>query len=590
MSNNENRDSQQENGTTGNKGNNNNVTEFTGIKRTYRGKSLPQPYVIKDKTLYKETIKNVDGIQYPKYEHISTTIPIVDKRYTDVETGEVSYNLFFISDGIEVIKSVEASTISKKAELIEMARFGLDVYDTNANDVLKFMRWYMRDNRPTKNKVATRLGHVNNYFVHPLSTDGIELKVDSGYKKIVKSFQTIGTIESYKNGVFNLVKDSPMQMIMIYASLGSILLYDLGIEPFAIDLSGHTSTGKTTALKVSASVWGKYWGDDCLISEWNTTSVYAERKASFLNSFPLFLDDTTKQPDADILQNIIYNHSSGHTKGRAKKKANQVEDTKSYNNILISTGETSLSDYSGKKGGMAARIITLQDEPYINGIDFQTIYKRIENNHGTIGVEFINQYESNKEYYKQQFEVYATELINQCKNNNVLSRVARSFALLKVSANILSDIKGYEHDYDNHISTAFSSVRNNNKNLDKPKQQLIQVLEMLQANPSSIDGATSIIDRPNHIKAIYKDEHLGILSQTLTDMFGVESTNIIKQWYKRGWLDTGKTGYQKLIRGTESRKNCYAIKTKIINELGFDFSNTDDNHINENAIEVNDLF
>src|SRR5690606_15385866 len=111
--------------------------------------------------------------------------------------------------------------------------------------------------------------------------------------------------------VFEQIKDHPKAVLMVLASFTSVILKDLKLQPFIIDLSGVTSQGKTTALRVAASVWG----NEYMVSEWNLTKVAAERKAAFLNSFPLLLDDTRKANEKD-LQAFVYNFSGGRSKGR----------------------------------------------------------------------------------------------------------------------------------------------------------------------------------------------------------------------------------------------------------------------------------
>ena len=45
-------------------------------------------------------------------------------------------------------------------------------------------------------------------------------------------------------------------MVMLYASLGSVLLREFGLQPFIVEISGSTSTGKTFTLNLVSSVWG----------------------------------------------------------------------------------------------------------------------------------------------------------------------------------------------------------------------------------------------------------------------------------------------------------------------------------------------
>ena len=57
--------------------------------------------------------------------------------------------------------------------------------------------------------------------------------------------------------VFNQIKNLPMVMVMLYASLGSVLLREFGLQPFIVEISGSTSTGKTFTLNLVSSVWGQ---------------------------------------------------------------------------------------------------------------------------------------------------------------------------------------------------------------------------------------------------------------------------------------------------------------------------------------------
>ncbi|MCP5995909.1 DUF927 domain-containing protein, partial [Klebsiella pneumoniae] len=82
--------------------------------------------------------------------------------------------------------------------------------------------------------------------------------------------------------VFVKIKDLPMVMVMLYASLGSVLLYEFDIMPFIVELAGSTSTGKTFTLNLVASVWGT----TDLTTTWSSTRNSIEAMAAFLNSFP----------------------------------------------------------------------------------------------------------------------------------------------------------------------------------------------------------------------------------------------------------------------------------------------------------------
>ncbi|WP_251563124.1 DUF927 domain-containing protein [Neobacillus cucumis] len=110
---------------------------------------------------------------------------------------------------------------------------------------------------------------------------------------------------------------------MVLSSFVSVLLNDLKIDPFIVDLASSTSQGKTTTLRIAANVWGT----PQLVNEFNTTKVSVERKAAFLNSFPLIMDDTRKA-DERLLQSFVYNFSGGAPKVVALSKVHKESKIK----------------------------------------------------------------------------------------------------------------------------------------------------------------------------------------------------------------------------------------------------------------------
>ena len=137
---------------------------------------------------------------------------------------------------------------------------------------------------------------------------------DRGFQKLINSFKSKGTLGDYSEKVFVKIKDLPMVMVMLYASLGSVLLYEFDIMPFIVELAGSTSTGKTFTLNLVASVWGT----TDLTTTWSSTRNSIEAMASFLNSFPMFKDDT-RNISPNFIANAVYNYSSGESKSRSNK-------------------------------------------------------------------------------------------------------------------------------------------------------------------------------------------------------------------------------------------------------------------------------
>ncbi|MCJ0951533.1 DUF927 domain-containing protein [Mammaliicoccus sciuri] len=497
---------------------------------------------------------------------ITSTPPFITKCFKDIESLIVSYEMSYLKANKVTKLPVQALDIRDAKNIINLSSKGLDVDSNNRSELVQFISMFMRLNNLPTNKTVSRLGHVRGHFIHPLIDSDVELIIhEEGYKRLVNAFKTKGTLQDYSDTVFKQVKDSPMAMMFVYASLGSILLHDFNVEPFIVDMASKTSTGKTTALKVASSVWGT----NNLINEWNTTKVNLERKAGIMNSFPLIFDDTRKAPHYQ-LADIVYQFSGGRSKGRGN--IHSIENELTWQNILISTGETSIVEYGQEKAGISARVITLQDNPFNDDVNLRMLYDGLENNYGQLGLAFIEQYAKRKDDYKNVFRSHEKLFVEKAEDNEVMQRLGRAFALLQTAGEILNDIENFEHDPYKIVNTAYESMKENNKTIDKPKQLLIDVLEYMQANTNNIIGDDYDTYCKGELKGIYKKSMLGIQSETLKNILGHELTSTVKEWDSRNYLINNGDRLQKQVKYKKQRYMVYAINENIIKELGFDFS------------------
>ncbi|KXA38890.1 DUF927 domain-containing protein [Staphylococcus lugdunensis] len=508
---------------------------------------------------------------------ITNTIPRITERLEDIESGEVSYNMQFNDYKSPVNIGVTAEEISDSRQLLKLANRKLDVTSTTATRLIDYINISKRYNPPVNIKVATRLGRIGNHFIYPyqeaMKDSNIKLfTTDNGYQKLIYSFQSKGSLTNYSSKVFEKIKTLPMVMVMLYASLGSVLLYEFGLMPFIVELANSTSTGKTFTLNLVASVWGT----SNLTTTWATTKNGIEAMATFLNSFPMFKDDT-RNASPYLVSDVVYNYSSGESKVRSNT-SHTIDTKKEWRNILLSTGEASITDMADKKGGVSARVITLQDQPYPTDFDFIPLDEAFRENYGTLGMAFIKQYQSKKDEYKQSFES-ARRYFNKKGINEVMQRIGNCFALLQVTGEILNDIEGFEHKHYEIINQAYESMVKNNKTIDKPKQLLEELLQYLDANRNSITGEGYAPVKNGEIKAIYKHDFLCILGETIKERLGYEAHTITSQWNKRGYLIKGeKDRLQKQVKHETVKHRGFAIKKEVLNDLGFDFSNSNNPH------------
>lgn len=553
-----------------------NMNKFKKFQEINKDKpTIPEPYLIKGKWLYLEKEKKNNKGEVIDISHIylTSTPPYVTERYKNIESGEFYYELEFEDAKRKYKLPVLARDITQSKYLVELASKGLEVTQNEAANIVQYLSFYRRFNKIPDYDVATRLGNINGHFISPYEEDQQNNKykifnADRGYQVLIDAFESKGSIRDYINGVFNPIKNNPMVMMMFYSSLGSVLLKDFDVDPFVSEISGRTSSGKTFTLKICASVWG----NRKLVTEWNATNVSVERMASFLNSFPLIKDDTRKADKPDRIPSVVYQFSGGQSKGRANSDRS-IDYLEPWDNIMLSSGEVAIPDIATDKAGVAGRVVTLQDDPFPNTKknEFGDIAKAMKHNHGLLGKLFIKQYRTDKDKYKSSFESAVKYFMKQANGNEVMDRIARSFALLQTAGEILNDIEGFEHDPYIIVNKAHTSMMKNNKNIDKPKQLLEELLEKLNANRGRIAYNKHYYHDNAELMAIYRADFVLIMTPTIKEMLGAEFNSTVKQWDERGYLETNNYGKQKNIRFNGEQQKGYAIKTEIIKELGFDF-------------------
>lgn len=534
---------------------------------------LPSPYKSINGALYKVEIKvRKDEIEEQNIP-VARQVPYLKRELCNIEKPQVYYELTWNNRGNNVTEIVTAGAIATKREMIPLAEKGFPVNDNNVKQLIDYFDKVLAFNKIDRGFMVDRLGYVKNGLAHPLLTTNYEiLPSDQGEQQLFESFQVAGTVDGWIHEVFDRIKAHPRALFFVLASFASVLLHDLKVDPFIVDLSSGTSKGKTTVLKIAASIWGT----SELVNEFNATKVSIERKAAFLNSFPLLMDDSRKA-DERLLQSIVYHFSGGKSKGRGSLSGSQRENT--WKNIMLTTGEVGLNEYASKAGGAAARIVSLNDSPFeeVDYIFFADLYKGLETNYGVIGLEFLKQYQVRKKELLPSFYKFKDFYMNKAKGNEVLTRLSLYYATVHYAGRLLKEFFKVSVDLE-QLDKLFDEIAQENKAIDKPKELLNEILTYLDSNRDGIyyDYA------PKNIKAIYKFSSICLTPSFLKEFLGPEEKRTRKEWLKRGFtvpnvLDEKAVDYQKISH--KGRKiNAVTINKEIVQQLGFDFEENPPNN------------
>lgn len=528
---------------------------------TYKEKKIPEPFVIIEGSLYKKEIKKEIEVK----KMVSRKTPIITKEFRNIEEPQVLYEIEWNERNRKVNVVVPASTLAVKKDLLALSEKGFSVNENNAKTLIEYFDMYLAQNEINEYYAVERLGSIKDKFIHPILSKNIEIMaLDQGERQLLEGFKRKGTSSTWSKEVFERIKKYPKAVFFVLASFTSVIIKDLRVQPFIIDLSGSTSQGKTTTLKVASSVWGN--GD--LINEWNATKVAIERKAAYLNNFPLLLDDTRKAEE-QVLKTIIYQFSGGKSKGRGSLKGSQKEYT--WNNILLSTGEVSIADYAKNHGGASARVIPLVDEPLKkDNSNIMQLHEAVDNNYGVIGLQFLKIWLEDKDEFLPEYQKFKMYYIEKAKDNEVLIRLAGYYATVHFTGRILKNRLGIDIDLQ-AISALFDEILKENKGTDKPLQFFEEILSDLDSSRQDIFYNWE----PQVNKAIYKNGLLYLMPAYIKRYLGVEERSIRREWLKRGFsigeLKKDVFVDYKAIKHKGKTYRAIPINMSLVKELGFNF-------------------
>ncbi|MBF0502565.1 MAG: DUF927 domain-containing protein [Candidatus Riflebacteria bacterium] len=225
-------------------------------------------------------------------------------------------------------------------------------------------------------------GNAPNENSVTLSTD------QPGLQALAAGMTANGSYEAWL-GLVDKIKSYPIVVLSLLMSFIPPLRVILpGVENLIFHMFNATSSGKTTALALSASVWGN---PARLIQSWNNTSVYIERLCAASNYLPVYLDEVKQFQKLDQLGGVIFMIGNGSGRGRGNIRGTQ--QVKHWQNLAISTGEFPITSFVVDGGGRA-RCLETRGAPFVETSPETTslvneVRETVTEHHGHAGVKFV---------------------------------------------------------------------------------------------------------------------------------------------------------------------------------------------------------
>lgn len=228
----------------------------------------------------------------------------------------------------------------------ELARLGLPIAPGRVAHelLLTYLQMWRVDQRA---RCVEHLGWHGPVYVVPSETVGeaSEQVVFQNAHALEPAFSTSGTAEEWRGSVAALARGNSRIMFALSVAFAGPLLEPAGEDSGGFHLRGVSSIGKSTALKVAASVWGN---PAAYCRLWRATTNGLEGLAVLHNDGVLILDELG-QIDPHEAGESAYLLANGRGKARAARNGT-ARPSASWRLLFLSAGEDSLSALLARVG------------------------------------------------------------------------------------------------------------------------------------------------------------------------------------------------------------------------------------------------
>ena len=241
----------------------------------------------------------------------------------------------------------------------ELLAMGIELDPYKARQQLP--AYLQREHPKRRMHCALQVGWVGESFVLPdqvIGPDAAGVIFQSG-ERGHEEHTKAGTLQGWQEGIALMATGNPLLLIALSAGFAGPMLARCNAEGGGIHFVGDSSTGKTTAIEASCSIWG---GPNYRRS-WRATANGMEGAAALFNDCLLALDEIS-ECDPKEVGAIVYALGNGRGKQRASRTGS-ARGVVRWRCFVLSSGERTIATTMAEGGhrAKAGQSVRLLDIP-----------------------------------------------------------------------------------------------------------------------------------------------------------------------------------------------------------------------------------
>lgn len=190
--------------------------------------------------------------------------------------------------------------------------------------------------------------HESGAFVLPQKVIGGENVRYQSSGHAINLFTTKGTLDGWKKEIGKYCLGNPVLIMSVCCALAGPLLAKIGVNGGGVHLVGDSSSGKSLAQLIAASVWGN---PSNFAASWDVSKGGVEIEAASRNDTILILDEI-KRADPKRVQEMAYAIANGMGKGTMTRER-EGRAKLMWRVLALSSGERSLTEHAAMSGNSA---------------------------------------------------------------------------------------------------------------------------------------------------------------------------------------------------------------------------------------------
>ena len=287
----------------------------------------------------------------------------VEARTRDQDGGGWGYLMTFADPlGIEKQWAMPARMLSGDGGEYRAALLNMGLRIATTPRARNLLTQYIQTRAPDEFASCTdRIGWHGRAFVLPRETigEGAERIVFQSDSAVENTFRSKGTPEQWRDRVGALCEGNSRLVFAVACAFAGPLLRPAGMESGGFHYRGDSSSGKTTALKLAASVYG----GASYLQRWRATDNALEAIAAQHSDGLLILDELA-QIDPKTAGECAYMLANEQGKARASRTGTP-RTRQAWRLLFLSAGELGLADHmaEGMKRTRTGQEVRMADIP-----------------------------------------------------------------------------------------------------------------------------------------------------------------------------------------------------------------------------------